>query len=403
MMRSEAKFSRRRIASVASAALLAIGLAACGSSATGGGQNSSATAGGQSTSATGGGQSTSATAGGQSTSANTAKAAAIVAPYLDKPTPFPAGTPLAKPVPAGQTVGFLQCATPVCGIFAQLYAGAAKVMGVHLVTAKAGASTAQLQQALSSILSQHPKGVLIPGIDADSIRPQIAQAKASHIPLSVDGQTGNTAAMGIGSNQLGPTADALVGKLLAAWVIKDKGAKANVAMYTTPELNFAAPIVASFKSELASLCSSCSVRVIVIPIATIGTTAPGRIVNDLQAHPQTNVAVFASQEEETGLPTALKTAGVHVDQVGFAPTPVLLQEIKSGQVKAGLALDLATLSWTELDALARLMEGQPITPGEQSGIPVMQFVTRSNLPANVSQGWVGYPDFAKRFAKLWHP
>ena len=49
-----------------------------------------------------------------------------------------------------------------------------------------------------------------------------------------------------------------------------------------------------------------------VPVATIGSSAPSRIVSDLQANPDTNVALFANFETATGLPAALRTAGITV-------------------------------------------------------------------------------------------
>ncbi len=145
----------------------------------------------------------------------------------------------------------------------------------------------------------------------------------------------------------------------------------------------------------------CSVRVVHVPIATIGNTAPSRVVSDLQANPGTTVAVFASDETQTGLPAALSAAGLSVKTMGASPGPTNLQYVKEGKETAALAVDLPVLAWTVVDAAAREMAGQPVTGLEARGICDYQFVTQSDITFDPSKGWTGYPDFATRFSKLW--
>src|SRR4051812_19773600 len=79
-------------------------------------------------------------ASGSSGKADQAAAKQNLAPYTGKPSAFPVDTPLPKPLPAGTKLGFLQCVTPVCGIFASALEPAAKTLGAELDIVKAGAS-----------------------------------------------------------------------------------------------------------------------------------------------------------------------------------------------------------------------------------------------------------------------
>ena len=45
--------------------------------------------------------------------------------------------------------------------------------------------------------------------------------------------------------------------------------------------------------------------------------------------------------------------------------------------------------------------GEPVTAGEKRGLPPIQFLTKSDITFDPTQGWKAYPDFAQRFAKLW--
>ena len=57
--------------------------------------------------------------------------------------------------------------------------------------------------------------------------------------------------------------------------------------------------------------------------------------------------------------------------------------------------------WAQVDALARLSAGQPLTAGEKLGLPPIQILTKSDITFDPTKGWVAYPDFPQRFAKLW--
>ena len=75
--------------------------------------------------------------------------------------------------------------------------------------------------------------------------------------------------------------------------------------------------------------------------------------------------------------------------------------IKGGQWDAAIGVDFATMLWAQVDALARLTTGQPLTAGEKLGLPPIQILTKSDITFDPTKGWVAYPDFPQRFAKLW--
>jgi ribose transport system substrate-binding protein len=141
---------------------------------------------------------------------------------------------------------------------------------------------------------------------------------------------------------------------------------------------------------------------VTIPVATLGNTAPQKIVSDLQAHPDTKVAVAANSEIFIGLPAALKTAGLSdITTVGTGGGPTNLEYVKDGQQTVDLALDLPVLSWTLVDAVSRPIVGEQVPAEEAKGLPPMQFLEQKDITFDPSHGWTGYPDFAQRFSKLW--
>lgn len=364
------------------ATLSAVALAACGSASS---SSSSSSSGG----------------GGKSGAVDLAAAQSLVAPFTGRTGPFPVTHRLVKHPPAGAKYALLQCATPVCALFAQLFTAGTKTLGVPLTIVKAGPTVTAQQAAMSSIIAQKPAGVIVPGINPDTIQSQLRQLGQMNIPVV---SIGVVNAQRYGSNfdtAASPQAAALVGKLLAAKLVLQKQASTNAVFYTTPELTFAPYLQQGFNQEIKALCSACQVRNVDVPLTTIGNSAPSLVVSDLQAHPSTNAAAFATEEAATGLPAALKVAGLNITITGYAPPPAVLQYIKAGQISSGLGSDLPTAVFETVDALARLSTHEPLVDSERGPSRLNEFLGQKDITFNPAMGWTGYPDFPVRFAKLW--
>jgi ribose transport system substrate-binding protein len=125
-------------------------------------------------------------------------------------------------------------------------------------------------------------------------------------------------------------------------------------------------------------------------------------VTDLPAHPAPTAGAFVGLEAAAGLPAALKSAGItSVKTVGFGPTAGNLQDIKDGNLTAGLAIDFPMSVWTAVDAAARLLEGAQPTASEQAGEVPEQFLEQKDITFNPTLGWSAFPNYAQRFAQLW--
>lgn len=367
---------------------LALGLAACGSS------SSSSSSASTSAAASSGTSSASSSSAG-----NTAAASAAIAPYVGHPSAFPVTDPLTK-VKKGATVAFMDCGTSICALFWQLLQPAAKLMGVHLTRYNAGSAANTVTQAWDSVVAAKPAAVIATAINIDLWKNQLKQLQAAKIPVVTTGILG-TAQYGIKAAQAAETASQLEGKLMADYTAAKFSSAKSIALYDVPELSFTPLVANAYKAELSKVCSACSVRVVPIPIAAMGSTAPNQIVSDLQSHSGTNLAVFSIDELESGLPAALQSAGITIKTLGNSPGPTELQYVKEGKETAVLGVDLPVLAWTLLDQAARQMVGQPLTGDEAKGLTDVQFLTQPDIKFDPSKGWTGYPDFGQRFAKLW--
>ncbi|MDQ6731330.1 MAG: substrate-binding domain-containing protein [Actinomycetota bacterium] len=372
------------------ALVVCLAVAACGSSSSSSSSGSS-----------GAGASSSASSSGSASSANLTAAQSVVSQYSSKPTPFPVDMPLTKKLAAGQQIAYLDCAAPFCALLGQLYGLGTSTLKISpVVPVKADASANGIQTALSSILVKKPAAVLLPAVNLGALGGSISKFQSAGIPIVGAGVMGGQA-QGISAPVNGPNNYLLHGKILADWAIVTAGGKGNIVFYGNPELDFTKVETAAFKAEMAKNCSSCTVRYVDIPVTTIGSTAPSRVVSDLQANPSTKVALFSSLETATGLPAAIKTAGIKVKIAGSAPVPVNLQDMKTGGIAAAVGLDAGILALTQIDAAVRLATKQPLTSAEKAGYIPSRLITAADLPADVSKGYSAYPDFVQRFAKLW--
>jgi ribose transport system substrate-binding protein len=339
--------------------------------------------------------------GSNAHSVNVAGAESLIAPYVGQPSAFPTNDPLRKPPVPGTKVVFADVGTPTSALQWQLMQPAAKALGIDLIRIKAGSDASTVGPAFDTIVSMKPAGVVIIGIDpvlyATQLK-ELQQAGTTVVASAIE----DGPQYGISPVSYGASDVELAGALMGAWTIaRGKGVATDIALYNVPELAFSKPEILAAQAKIAEYCPACTTRIVNIPLAQIGTSAPQSIVGDLQAHPDTTAAVLATDELAAGLPAALREAGISLETVGSAPGPANLQQIQSGTESAGLGVDLNEQVWALLDQFARQHSHQPLSGPEARGQLVMQFLTKPDVTFNPSLGWTGYPQLATRFTKLW--
>jgi ribose transport system substrate-binding protein len=288
----------------------------------------------------------------------------------------------------------------VCSLFFTLVQPAAAALGMKVTQIKAGLAADSVAAAFNTVVQAKYDGVFVPAIQPSLWQHGLDQLVQAKIPVVTTGVVGGDTSK-IAAAQVSDKAIQLAGKLLAAFVVKDTGAKTDVVFYSTPEIAFNPVLADAFQREMKTLCPQCHSRTAKVPAATMGTSAPSLIVDDLQANPKTTTAVFGEADQAAALPAALKVAGITVKTLATFPDPQSLQQVKSGQVDAALGVDLPVDAWTLMDSLARLTTGGTVPAGAKADAPPMQILTAADLPGDVSHGWTGYPDFAARFTALW--
>jgi len=328
-----------------------------------------------------------------------ASAKTALAPYTGHPSAFPVTQKLHKKPPASTNVVFLQCGAAACANIGEDLKAPTSALGVHLTVINAGLFPSSLQSAAEAALALHPAAVIIAGVALSGFGDTLAKLESAGIIVDgigiVDGSKYGLKAT-IGSE----TSDELGGALMADWVLLHKGKKANVVFFGAPELDFSPLMWTAFDSQLRKICPTCSATTTPLSVLTYGSSAPGDIVSYLRAHPAVNTAVFPTEEGAVGLPAALDDAGLSITTFGFGPTPANLADIENGSITGGLGLDVAVEDWTLIDVIAKQLTHQSVPAAELKAD--LEVLGKSSVTAaDVSNGWTGYPNVAKRFASLW--
>jgi ribose transport system substrate-binding protein len=331
--------------------------------------------------------------------ADVAGAKAVVDSNSGRPSPFPVTEPLLKS-PKGKKIAVLDCGSPICGLFADIAEGPAKALGMIPTRIKSGTTADGVATAFDTVLDGHFDGVFVPALAPSLWDRYLDKLNAGHIPVVASGIIGLDPA----KVPVALAAEPSVKRsaiIMADWAVARDGAKLNAVFYNTPELSFIGLMASEFVAEVKARCPTCEVRVVDIPVATFGNRGPSIIVDDLQAHPKTTSALFAVGEQAIGLAPALKTADINIPVFLGAPDPSTLAELQDGVYEAALGSDLALITWTAIDSLARLTTGQPAAEGARKDALVLQVLGRNDVKGDVSRGWLGYPDFVQRFQTLW--
>lgn len=368
-------------------AVAATAVAGCGGS---GGSSGSSSAGGGST----------AGSGGKGAGADVAAAEKILAPYIGHYSPeFLVDEPLKEKPSPSTSISMLQLANPIGGLVTELAAGAAKTAGVKFEAVKAGASASTAQAAAETVVTQSPDGLILPPFEPSVIANQLGQLNEAGTFIVgnavIDGEK-----YGI-QGSLAPRAQyEVLGEVFAAWAISKHGAETDALLIEHPELSFSPVIKESFEAAMTKLCPECKAKT--LPIDAEGvSTASTKIVSELQADPDIN-QVLAISDFTTGLPAAMKSAGLEVGTFVYPGEPQAYEYIKNGELEGTFATGLASEFYTAVDMVLRSSQGMELTAGEKSGILPAQILTQKDITFDPKLGWEPEPNFVQKFEKLWH-
>ncbi|WP_033295896.1 sugar ABC transporter substrate-binding protein [Amycolatopsis jejuensis] len=366
--------SRGRRSSVAAVALLSAGiLAACSPS------GASSTSGGE--------------------QADVAGAKAFIAKWEAPQTTF--GLPPMKAAPPrGKRIALIHNNTPNSRSNLQGEQAAAAALGWTTIPFVFDPGTPTgLQDAYAQALAANPDGVVTAGQDLKDFAATARQFAAKQIPV-VTSATADPVAPPLIANVTDGNQTALAARIIANYIVAQKGAKANVVMFSIPSFSVLEIFEKSFAEEFHRRCPGCPFKAVPVQITDIGTKLPAQVVSAVQADPGITYAVMGFGAISTGVSAALRAAGSsEVKIAGEAPDLQNIGNLRTGAEDMWVGYPLFGMGWKSIDALARHFAGEPTEVDTTSAAP-FRILTKANAPQPAALPEVAdYPDY---FKKLWH-
>jgi ribose transport system substrate-binding protein len=331
-------------------------------------------------------------------SSNVEEATAIVEKAMQHPTSVGITKPIGVDIPTGKRIAFVSCGIAVCETNAKAFKEAADVLGWTVDVINAGLTPQSVNSAWESMVRTPPDGVVTSGYPRALFAKSLKKLEDLGVPV-VDYGVDDVEGDGIDFLMYGPEDYPVVGALMADWVIHSTKGKANTLWVGDTDYPVLNQIFKGFETEYKRLCADCKIKSINTPTTAIGTTLPTTIANELRANTDINYVALGIDTMGTGLPEALKSAGIDVPFMGENLDALNQQYIVDGKQDASVSFPINEAMWTLADALARIFTNQPykdVLPGVG---PTMIF-TKDNLQ-NPGQVQTIVEDYQQQFKTLW--
>jgi len=381
-------------------------LAACSSSASSatGGSSSSAAGSGSSAAAPSSAAASASSSTSAGVSSGMAAAEALLTQVEKVPTEVGPGTAaLVKAPPTGKTVVYMQCEVPQCTSIGAGVEAAAKAVGWSYKSIPfQTANPATLVTGLQSALQYHPVGVILTGSPEavwQSVIPAYKAAGVPIVPAYVGPVTVNQTVVG---NVGGPLSSAAQGHASAADIIVDSQGKGNVLFMQFPSFGSSVVTDDAVQSYLTQNCPACKFSNVSISGAQLaGGQVPSLVISALERDPSIDYVYNPSGSFDTGVPAALKSAGLadKVKIVGNSAETANEQNVLNGTELSYTSVGTVYIGWACMDMMLRAVTGTPI-PAEDGLIP-FQLLTKTTFQGQPRESYDVPANFETQFETLW--
>ncbi|HKG04068.1 MAG TPA: substrate-binding domain-containing protein [Conexibacter sp.] len=346
------------------------------------------------------GSDSSSTDGGSSTAGASDATIAEAQTLLDKartrPTQIPTQEPVGKPIPAGKTLSFISCGNEDCTNQAKVVKQATDILGWKLIVHNTDGTPPTLKSAFDQVVREQPDGLIYNATDRSLINSELLELERLRIPAAaccILQKPGR----GITFVSEGPGDEIAKGKVMAAWFVVDSAGKGSTVYVDIPDFKILAPLGDGYIDESKRLCPDCSAERLEIPFTSLGKDAPNRIVSYLRAHPDVKYVALAIDQIGTGLPAALKSAGLgDVKLIGESPTATSYQYIRSGLQSVTAVYDMYGDMFAQVDAVARALVDAP----QVESSPNVWLVDKDNILDDEGV-FPMVADNNEQYAKVW--
>lgn len=352
------------------------------------------------------------TSGGSSdpSSGGFAKAAALAKTYSKPPVSTGVTAAIGKKIPTGKHIVFVGAGQSAVGTNTS-YVGfqqAMKILGWTVTEVQPPQPTpADLQQALGTAIRDKPDAVVISAIAEAGITTQLRQLKAMHIP--VVSFFGPDPAGGLLAAQVdGVPGQELLTAAVADKALADMGSPGEIGIIGLQGYSIVQKYTAGFLGQVHKLCSSCTLKTMLVPLQDLGTNDGQDIVNFVRANPNLKALFVGYDGMDANLFSAAKSAGVTLPKTYSSGTlPTSIPNIASGALAASTPIDYYEIGFRVADSLARIFTGQSNTLGEDVGShyerPTVWSKSFGNVPSAPSGN--AFPSvvtsYQQQYKKLW--
>jgi len=326
-----------------------------------------------------------------------------IQPLLDPVTKIPVTEKL-KAVPAkGKKLywleGNIQSIAPITSGFQ----AATKAVGWDLTTLTYDPSDPQgVNSAMQQAVDAGANFIAVSGQPISAFETALAAAKAKSIPVfAMFGENEADPDKGVVAVVGGLNTTASNAQNLADYMISDSKGAGKFLLVNLPDFTILQYAEKQTTDWLDKNCTTCKYDKLETTIADLtGGNVPGQVVSYLQAHTDITNVNLAIGDLATGLPEALKAAGlsdkVHVN--GGVPNVQQMQSLLDKTSSAWKALPRVSAAWNMVDAMARYDQKMDTTVDEV--VAAAPIFTQDNAPSPAVD-YAGVPGYEDQWKALW--
>jgi ribose transport system substrate-binding protein len=358
-----------------------------------GGSSSSSTS---SSSSGGSGGSSSGSSGEEGAAAK--KAEQEIAQYEKPPTSNGITAPLKQKPPTGKLIYTIACGLAPCKVLQEGATEGGEALGWTVKNLVTDGTPENITEQVEEALNHNADGILVTGFSRSSFEPALQKAIQQGVPMVTSG-TPDTAKPPFISVTSNKPVFARNSSIMGKWIVAESGAAADVAVFgvsTFPVLAYAGE---QLTAEIGESCPTCTVNETNSQITEVGTDLPQKVVSSIQQDPNINYLYFTDGSFATGVPAALRDAGLseQVNLTSAQPTEVDFENLRDGSAAAYMAYPLAWVGWAGIDSFARFFNHENPKPPPLA-VPT-QILTKETV--GDIKHWEP-PNFQEKFKELWH-
>jgi ABC-type sugar transport system substrate-binding protein len=333
-----------------------------------------------------------------------AAAATANAKFEQRPVSIGITTPVGKTIPKGKVIDFIQCGVPACVVEGDILQSATSLLSWKLVRINAGTSPQQIADAYQQAITNKPDAVIGSGYARALFDPELKTLESMRVPV-LEAFVGDSTGNGLTGVVAGPVNNSIQGKEVADYLLANSTSTSATVGAVVPS-GFPNMIQEnqSFAATIRQQCPSCTVKLLTVPVTSIGTDLTTRISSFLTANPSIQWLWDGYDDMVTGLPTALKGAGISSVKVATISMngTVAADIAKNDYVGTAIGTSFPEVYWREIDLLARYFTGQSYAVDLNDATLPFWTITNSDLPSDASSvTFANVISYKQQFEKLW--